>query len=191
MQDTFISKADLLYHLEKGDEDAFQEIYEHYWLKLYRMAVSKVKCQENAKELVQDVFMDLWNRRGEVHIDDLDRYLFRAVKYGALKLIRKEIVRRQYQESYIETASELSHTTENILAFDELSNAINNGIERLPEKVREIFRLNRIQHLSAREISELLKIPERTVEYHLALALRLMRGYLKDFLIFYLVLYSL
>lgn len=186
MQDT-ISDVDLVSRLETGDEHAFHEIYDRYWHRLYKTAVSKLGCQENAKELVQDVFLDLWDRRGAVHIEDLDRYLFRAVKYSALKVIRKEIIRRQYQESFFESASELSTDTENTLAFQELSYAIIKGIEQLPEKVGEVFRLNRIQHLSAREISELLKMPERTVEYHITQALRLMRGYLKDYMISLLI----
>src|SRR5215217_7454074 len=124
MQDTFSSDADLVSYLTTGDEHAFQEIYDRYWHKLYRLAMSKVGCQENAKEVVQDVFLDLWVRHKEVHIEHLDRYLFSAVKYGALKSIRKEIVRRQYQESFIDTVSELSADTENTLAFEELSRAI-------------------------------------------------------------------
>lgn len=183
MQSTFTSDADLLSLLETGDEHAFQEIYDRYWHRLYKMAAIKVGCQENAKEIVQDVFLNLWQRRNEVHIDELDRYLFTAVKYGALKSIRKEIVRRQYEESVIKTAPGLSQDTENTLAFAELSDAIAHAMTQLPEKIREIFRLNRMQHLSAREISERLNMPERTVEYHITQALQLMRSYLKDYMI--------
>jgi RNA polymerase sigma-70 factor (family 1) len=183
MQSTLISDAELISHLEAGDEHAFQEIYERYWHRLYKMAASKVDCQENAKEIVQDVFLNLWHRRKEVHIDELDRYLFTAVKYGALKSIRNEIVRRKYQETFIKTTSEFSPETENTLAFEELNNAISQGMTQLPDKVREIFRLNRMQHKSAREISEMLKIPERTVEHHITQALHLMRSHLKDYLI--------
>lgn len=183
MQSTFTNDADLLSLLQTGDEHAFQEIYNRYWHRLYKMAASKVGCQENAKEIVQDVFLVLWQRRGEVQIEELNRYLFTAVKYGALKSIRKEIVRRQYEESIIEKAPQLSEDTENTLAFEELTDAIAHAMDQLPEKIREIFRLNRMQHKSAREISGLLNIPERTVEYHITQALHLMRSYLKDYVI--------
>lgn len=183
MQSTFTSDTDLLSLLETGDERAFQEIYDRYWHRLYKMAASKVGCQENSKEIVQDVFLNLWQRRNEVHIDELDRYLFTAVKYGALKSIRKEIVRRQYEESVIKKAPQLNQDTENTLAFADLSDAITHAITQLPEKIREIFRLNRMQHLSAREISDRLNMPERTVEYHITQALQLMRSYLKDYMI--------
>jgi RNA polymerase sigma-70 factor (family 1) len=183
MNDKIVSDAALVHRLETGDEQSFQEIYERYWHKLYATAVSKTGCRENAQELVQDIFMDLWHRRGQVQIDDLERYLFKAVKYGSLKMIRKEIVRRQYQEAVFETGQEPYPDTDNAVAFRELSHAISAGIEQLPDKVREIFRLNRIQHISVPEISERLQMPERTVEYHLSKALNLMRIYLKDYMI--------
>ena len=189
MKDTIVNDAELVLLLETGDEHAFQEIYDRYWHKLYRMAVGKVGSQENAKELVQDVFLDLWFRRSEVHIDELDRYLFSAVKYSVLNFIRKEIVRKQYELSVFAKTPETDRNTEDTLAFHELQQAIMTGMEQLPAKVQQIFRLNRIEYRSASEISELLKMPERTVEYHIAQALRLMREYLKDYMVYLLVSY--
>ncbi len=189
MKDTIANDAELVLLLETGDERAFQEIYDRYWHKLYRMAAGKVGSQENAKELIQDVFLDLWFRRGEVHIDELDRYLFRAVKYNVLNFIRKEIVRKQYELSVFAKTPETDSNTEDMLAFQELQQAVLTGIEQLPPRVQHIFRLNRMEHRSVREISELLKMPERTVEYHITQALRLMRGYLKDYMVYLLVSY--
>jgi len=189
MKDTIVNDAELVLLLETGDEHAFQEIYDRYWHKLYRMAVGKVGSQENAKELVQDVFLDLWFRRGEVHIGELDRYLFSAVKYNVLNFIRKEIVRKQYELSVFAKTPDTDCNTEDALAFQELQQAIMTGIDQLPPKVGHIFRLNRIEHRSVGEISELLKMPERTVEYHITQALRLMRGYLKDYMVYLLISY--
>lgn len=189
MKDTIVNDAELVLLLETGDERAFREIYDRYWHKLYRMAVGKVGSQENAKELIQDIFLDLWFRRNEVHIDELDRYLSSAVKYRVLNFIKKEIVKKKYELSVFAKSPETNRSTEDTLAFRELQQAIMTGIEQLPPKVQHIFRLNRIEHRSAFEISELLKIPERTVEYNITQALRLMREYLKDYMVYLLFFY--
>ncbi|ODS86514.1 MAG: hypothetical protein ABS46_00830 [Cytophagaceae bacterium SCN 52-12] len=133
MKDTIVNDAELVLLLETGNEHAFQEIYDRYWHKLYRMAVGKVGSQENAKELVQDVFLDLWFRRGEVRIGELDRYLFSAVKYNVLNFIRKEIVRKQYELSVFAKTPDTDCNTEDTLAFQELQQAIMTGIEQLPD----------------------------------------------------------
>lgn len=189
MKDTIVNDAELVLLLETGDERAFREIYDRYWHKLYRMAVGKVGSQENAKELIQDIFLDLWFRRNEVHIDELDRYLSSAVKYRVLNFIKKEIVKKKYELSVFAKSPETNRSTEDTLAFRELQQAIMTGIEQLPPKVQHIFRLNRIEHRSAFEISELLKMPERTVEYNITQALRLMREYLKDYMVYLLFFY--
>ncbi|GAA4442281.1 sigma-70 family RNA polymerase sigma factor [Ravibacter arvi] len=189
MKDTIVNDAELVLLLETGDERAFREIYDRYWHKLYRMAVGKVGSQENAKELIQDIFLDLWFRRNEVHIDELDRYLSSAVKYRVLNFIKKEIVKKKYELSVFAKSPETNRSTEDTLAFRELQQAIMTGIEQLPPKVQHIFRLNRIEHRSAFEISELLKMPERTVEYNITQALRLMREYLKDYVVYLLFFY--
>lgn len=189
MKDTIVNDAELVLLLETGDERAFREIYDRYWHKLYRLAVGKVGSQENAKELIQDIFLDLWFRRNEVHIDELDRYLSSAVKYRVLNFIKKEIVKKKYELSVFAKSPETNRSTEDTLAFRELQQAIMTGIEQLPPKVQHIFRLNRIEHRSAFEISELLKMPERTVEYNITQALRLMREYLKDYVVYLLFFY--
>lgn len=188
MQDTIATDAVLIQLLETGDENAFQEIYKRYWYKLYTVARRKVEVQEDAEEIVQDIFVDLWERRIRLNINELDRYLFSAVKYKVLNYIKSRIVRQTYQRDTISLKVDADSNTEEALALQDLSQAITNGIENLPPKTQEIFRLNRLEGLSVREISDLLHIPERTVEYHITQSLRSMRVYLKDFVVLMLTL---
>lgn len=73
--------------------------------------------------------------------------------------------------------------TEEFLAFQDLKTAIDRAMTKLPEKTRKIFNLNRLEGLSVQEVSLVLSIPERTVAYHLAQALKVMRDCLRDFMI--------
>lgn len=187
MQDTIATDAVLIQLLETGDENAFQEIYKRYWYKLYAVARRKVEAQEDAEEIVQDIFVDLWERRIRLNINELDRYLFSAVKYKVLNYIKSRIVRQTYRDT-VSLKIDGDSNTEEELALQDLSQAITNGIENLPPKTQEIFRLNRLEGLSVREISDLLHIPERTVEYHVTQSLRSMRVYLKDFVVLMLTL---
>src|SRR5690606_2497725 len=137
--------------------------------------------QETAEEIVQDIFIDLWKRRENLLIERLDSYLYRAVKYRVIDVIRAGMVRKYHEESAgtIRYSDSLRLDEDEEFAYKELYEAILEGLTVLPEKTSEIFRLNRLEQLSASEISERLQIPVRTVEYHITQALRAMKAYLK------------
>ncbi len=185
MHGTLVTDAELLRHLAQGDEHAFQTLYERYWHKLYNYTVHKVEFQEMAEEIVQDIFIDLWKRRENIMVDRLEPYLFRAARNRIIDVIRASLIRKHHEESSVSIRFPDGERldTEEQLAYNELYSAIHDGLSLLPEKTGEIFRLNRLDQLSAREISALLDMPVRTVEYHITHALRTMKVYLQDFLI--------
>lgn len=180
----------LLQLLVQGDKVGFEKIYNRYHPKLYRIALSKVRTQENAMELVQDVFLDLWVRREEVEITDLERYLCSAIKYKVLDHFKKEFHRKRYMQLAQLSGLDQSSITEETLAFNELTRSILDCIDKLPEKTRKIFELSRIQHTSSDEISTMLNIPLRTVEYHITQGLKALRSSLKDYILLLLLAFS-
>ncbi|ACT93487.1 RNA polymerase sigma factor [Dyadobacter fermentans] len=183
MQEILTNDAELLQLLRLGDRAAFEEIYNRYRIRMYRAALSKVGTSENAMEIVQEIFLDLWLRRDQVVIEDLERYLFSATKYKVLDFYKKEFTRKQYAESVQVTGPGKSYDTDETIAYNELSRSIVACIEQLPEKTRVIFDLNRIQGKSADEISGVLGIPLRTVEYHITQSLKALRFSLRDYLL--------
>jgi RNA polymerase sigma-70 factor (family 1) len=187
MEGILTSEAELLQLLRQGDKAAFEEIYHQFHSRLYRTALSKVKSDENAMEIVQEIFLDLWLRREMVRIEDLERYLYTAVKYKVLDFYKKEVQRKLYAESVKLNSHDESSETEDALAYNELSLSITSCIEKLPEKTRVIFELNRIQGQSADEISREMDVPLRTVEYHITQGLKSLRANLKDYLILLLL----
>ena len=183
MEAANVTDAVLLERLGKGDQNAFQEIYQRYWYKLFQVARRKVLFDEDAEEIVQDIFVDLWERREQLLINDLSKFLFKAVKYQLLDYLKAQIVRQSYQNSNQLFNQDTDTQTEEQLALKDLNEAILTGIDHLPSKTQEIFRLNRLEGRSAKEIADILQIPERTIEYHITQALRTMRSYLKDFIV--------
>ncbi|KQS30621.1 RNA polymerase sigma factor [Dyadobacter sp. Leaf189] len=174
--------TELVELLAQGDKHAFEKIYNRYHARLYRVALSKVRTEENAMEMVQDVFLDLWLRRGQAEIGDLERYLHSAIKYKVLDFFKKEFQRKRYIQLMQLSSQDESFDTEETLAFNELTRSIRHCINNLPEKTRRIFELSRIHHSSPDEISSMLDIPLRTVEYHITQGLKALRSSLKDYI---------
>lgn len=179
LSDTMLVKL-----LRADDAAAFREIYNRYWLVLFNTAKRKLYAVEVAEEIIQDIFSDLWERRGTLEVDHLKSYLFGALKFQIFNYIRSQLVQREYERHNASTFTDLDCQTENLLAFEDLFKAIESAIEQLPEKTRSIFRMNRLENYSVKEISVMMKISERTIEYHLTQSLRKLRNSLKEFVTF-------
>ena len=173
--------------LRAGDEAAFAEIYRRYWRRLYLTARQKVSGTEVIEELLQELFVKLWERRESLLITHLEAYLFSALRYAIINHIKAKMVREQYLANIGSHQSQEEHSTEEQVALHELAQAINHYVEELPVKTKQIFLLSRMEYKTVKEIALLLQMPERTVEYHLAKAISALRLYLRDFLICCLV----
>jgi RNA polymerase sigma-70 factor (family 1) len=178
-----LSDADLLAALCADDEGSFAEIYQRYCYRLFEVAYRKLKSRELAEELVQDLFENLWNRRASHQIEQLGHYLFSALRYRIINHIKGQQVRTGYELYCRLAASEADTTTEEVLAHNELRAALLASVRKLPAKTREIFQLSRLEQYSVAEISGRVNLSEKTVEYHLTKSLKLLRSYLRDFLV--------
>ncbi|GAB3882922.1 RNA polymerase sigma factor [Spirosoma agri] len=173
----------LVIYLRNGDQRAFREIYQRYWKKLYSIARHKVQDLASVEELVQDIFLRLWERRESLRIDRLDAYLTTAVRYAIINHYKATLVQEKYAGHAFAAYTEASFITDEQLDLDELINAVEQHLNELPEKTRQIFRLNRLECQTVKEISSQLNVPERTVEYHISQAIKTLRHYLRDYLL--------
>jgi RNA polymerase sigma-70 factor (family 1) len=180
--------AELMAGIVNSDRNAFRELYDRYQEEMYRVALRKTHSEEVAEEIVQDVFVGLWEKRSKLVIEEVRYYLFRSVKNAVLDHVRAQLVRQNYAHEYVALHDPAANQTEDVLALYELMSAIYKGMDNLSEKTREIFRFNRLESLSIEEISQLLNMPRRTVEYHITVALRAMRISLRDYLPIWVVL---
>ncbi len=172
----------LLFELISSDsEKAFEEIYNRYWASLYSNAFKRIKDPEAAREIVQDVFTELWIHRHDrkVHTSP-GAYLHTAVRYRTLNQIQKEWVRSQYYAEVRLTPVAGQNSTEDAIFLKELSERLEKLISALPPQCRRIFELSRMEYKNNREIAAELNISEKTVENHLTKALRLLRQNLRN-----------
>jgi RNA polymerase sigma-70 factor (family 1) len=186
-----LSDADLLVALQADDAGSFAEIYARYCYPLFTLAYHKLKSRETAEELVQDLFENLWHRRAAHEIQQLKHYLFSALRYRIINYVKAQQVRTGYELYCRLGASEADTTTEEALASNELRAVLLDSLRKLPAKSREIFQLSRLEQYSVAEISGRVNLSEKTVEYHLTKSLKLLRGYLREFLILVVVIHWL
>ena len=178
-----IDTAILLRLLKADDETAFKELYVRKWKETYAHCLRKIHHRQAAEELVQNIWVALWNNRHSSTIDNLDGYLKAAVKYQVINYIKSTLLRTQKMTA----ASRLikgdvpGAEADTGVLVKELSAAIENAIQALPEKTGRVFRLSRIENHSVRDISREMNISEKAVEYHITKSLRLIRLRLKEY----------
>ena len=168
--------------MKKGKEYAFDFFFNYYYpgLCVYAQKMFTIPEQE-ARDLVQDVFVKFWNDREKSAIRfSIRSYLFASVKNRCFDLHRKKDRHVKLQEITNEMAvsDELFET----FVLSELEALFNKSLEKLPERCREVFEMSRLQGLKNREIAARLNISEKTVENQITNALHILKTELKDYL---------
>ena len=143
--------AKLLY---ANDDKAFREIYNRYWKKLYHSALLKTHTQEAAEELVQTIFISLWEKRLNAPVEHLESYLLRALKYKVINYIHNFLVKEKHLKAIRKSAVIEENNSDAQVVIHELSLAIHTAIEKLPVKTKAIFRLSREENRSVKEIAK-------------------------------------
>jgi RNA polymerase sigma-70 factor (ECF subfamily) len=168
----------LLQQLSQNDQAAFTTIYERYWKSLFREAMNVLRSQKEAEDCVQELFVSLWNRRQNLSIISLQAYLQTAIRYQCIDRIEKDMIRGGYLEDftiYLE-ANQIMPSIEEELYARELKASIDLVMDKMPDKMREVFRLSREEHLTHREIANRLQISEETVKKQIYLALKILKS---------------
>ncbi|MBC6605854.1 sigma-70 family RNA polymerase sigma factor [Hymenobacter sp. BT188] len=170
--------------LEADDTKAFTEIYERYWQRVYVLAQRKLGSAADAEEVVQDLFVALWQKRATTRIGKLNVYLFTAVKYKIIDCIRVRVGHDNYVAFATPRFATVDRTTEDTIGATDLSAALAASVGSLPINSQAVFRLSREEYQSVPEIALQLNLAPKTVEYHLTRSLRFLRNRLKEFLVF-------
>ncbi|OQP55760.1 hypothetical protein A4D02_04900 [Niastella koreensis] len=152
-------------------------LYRRYWESLFATAARALRSKTDAADLVQDIFLSIWNRRHDLRINgSLGAYLHTSVRYNVIKYIEKNITRRDYLVLLTEV---LVHSqppdAESQIQIKELQHTIQSAVEQMPKKMREVYQLSRKHHLSHKEIAERLDISDETVKKHIQHALQIIK----------------
>ncbi len=182
MADKNRSDKDLLVLLMKQeDTGAFCEIYERYWSSMYNGAFKRLKDKNQCQDIVQNVFMDLWNRRETLNIKNLSGFLHTAVKFQVFKLVS----RKQEQPAFFDLIQIISTSpfqADGKIIENELQELLEKFLLTLPESRRKIFVMHYLEDLSTRQIASQLNISQKTVQNQLNTAEKQLKQRLTQFL---------
>ncbi|MBS1531922.1 MAG: sigma-70 family RNA polymerase sigma factor [Bacteroidetes bacterium] len=163
--------------LTEGDEAAFSEIYERYWLKLYNESHKRLKDEALCADVIQDVFTDLWLNRECREIENIAAYLYTAVRYRIFALYKKDKHINAFIEP-IEFIAASASDPDSIFFEKEIRECIEIWLKLQPEKRKQVFAMKFGQDLSTREISEILHVSQKTVQNQFATSLKQLRVHL-------------
>lgn len=178
---TLSNEEEILQALRTGDANAFLEIYEEYWYKVFSIAYKRIGKKEIAEELTQDLFLKLWEKRETLRPQKIGNYLCTSIKNAVIDHINSGLVANKYIHFYKAFAQFSSSVTQNSVEFDDLSDAIERGLLQLPVKSQQVFKLSRIDHWTSEKIAQHLNLSEKTVGYHLTKSVKFMRSYLREY----------
>lgn len=174
MQYKHLSDDELLLQLSLDDKNAFDEIYRRYWSDLFNSAYNILRERESCMDIVQELFIWLWEHRNQLNVTSLKPYLLVAIKFKVANYIRSGKVRTSFFDK-LKQIEEPYELVEDSIEVKELMAIIDDFTNQLPERCREVFLLSRREHLSNKEIAERLGISVKTVENQMTIAIKKLR----------------
>lgn len=173
-----IDELSLIQRIKKGDEKAFEIIYKSYYASLCVYAKKFTLQTEASREIVQNIFYKLWEKKEEIEIQkSLKSYLFRAVHNNSLKYLNS----RKFDEDYRKFNEDMIMNKKEFIPDFDLKEKLNSSIDELPPQCKKIFIMSRLDNLKHLEIAQQLGISEKTVEVQIRRANIALRKHLRDF----------
>lgn len=187
-----ISDNILAARIRHDDKIAFKAIYDRYNKKIYFYSLKYLGNSSEAEELVQSVFINVWENRGSLDPDNsIKNYIYKSAVNYIYNYLKKKAIRARFIESQIGKGETLSNLTYEEVFFHDLEKSINSIVGSLPSQQQKIFELSRYEGLTNKEIAGKLDISVRTVENQMYRALKIIRDSLKNGIILLLMLISL
>ena len=190
-----LSSKEILQNVIAGDESSFERVYRYYYPRLNYFAQQYLQDAEISKNIVQDVFTELWDRRNNLQNDtNLNAWLFTVTKNKSLKIISR-LKSQQNYDTYIKgrqldvNYNALSDFDTSNFIFEELQSRVESALEKLSPACRKVFEMSRFEDKKNKEIAEELNLSIKTVEAQITKALRSLKTDLKDYLPLYYILF--
>ncbi|MBD1432060.1 RNA polymerase sigma-70 factor [Sphingobacterium sp. DN00404] len=171
-----------------SDYKAFSHLYDKYWDLLLSIARKKTGNIDVSMDIVQDLFVDLWQRRSSLpQIDDVRRYLISSLYFKVFMHFRHQGIQQRHVSSYItlgvdEQEEDFLQLLEGEIQHNHLINIITESVEDMPERMRQVFSLKYHRSLSNLEIAETMGISVQTVKNQLMRSLQHIRNYIPEHL---------
>jgi len=150
--------------LKEGSQMAFVELYTRYHDQLFYNCKRYLNDEAGAEDVVQDIFMQLWETRDSLNVtSSFSGYLYTSAKNRIFNMFRQLDIHSRFAQHILANKKDSSNETEDLIINNDYAKLLDELIEKLPPKQKEIFRLSRIEGLSHKEISELLQTPVENV----------------------------
>jgi RNA polymerase sigma-70 factor (ECF subfamily) len=176
------SDVELMREIKADNMFAFDILYKKYSKKVFNFGYSILKSTEESENLIQDVFLNLWEYRHKVENDSsIKSYVFTITYNSAISVLRKKVREEKYVE-YLKSIQELHEEPVNVeIEYNELSDKLDEIINKLPRRQKEVYQLHKIDGLTYKQIAERLNISGNTIENHMASALKTIRKNLGNY----------
>jgi RNA polymerase sigma-70 factor (family 1) len=183
MKDTILySDEELMQEIKADNMFAFDLLYKKYCKRVYKFGYSILKSPEESENLMQDVFLSLWENRQKVEKDSsVKSFVFTITYNTAISIIRKKARESRFIE-YLKSLQEITEEPVNVkLEYNELTTKLDEIINTLPQRQKEVYLLHRVEGLKYNEIAERLNISVKTIETHMSRALKTIREKLGNY----------
>jgi RNA polymerase sigma-70 factor (ECF subfamily) len=170
------SDEKLMQEIRADNMYAFDALYVKYCKRVYKFAYSILKTREETENLMQDVFLNLWENRHKVEKDSsVKSYIFTITYHSAISVIRKKARESEFV-LYLKSVQKIDEEpVDVVLEYTELKNKVDEIINALPKRQKEVYQLHKVEALKYNEIAERLHISVNTIENHMSRALKAIR----------------
>ncbi len=189
-KDKVYTDQELLAYMRNGNQLAFESIFNKYAEDLFIYAHKKLNNKEESQDIVQDIFIYLFKNKEQLQdIQNLASYLYKAVLNKIFDLYKHKYVVNEYANTHSDEFKGQNYYvgTDFLIREKELKMLIDSTIDKMPDRMREVFVLKKFEHLSTKQIAERLNLSELTVSTHLKKATRLLKSNIEEFLILFLL----
>jgi len=178
-----LSEKTLIQSLKKQNILAFNELYYRYCSELYATAYKRLRSKDIVQDIIQEIFISVWNNAENFDEElSLRPYLFKSLKYKVIDAIYKDKSNSHVSLTDLgEMALTIESWPDDPLVVKDLETFLNNEIDNLPLKMKEVFLMSRKQYLPNEKIAELLSISSQTVKNQISLALKRLKQSLDNY----------
>lgn len=184
-----LSDIELWRLVKQDDATAFEILYNRYWERSYKICYWHLLDQESAKDIVQELFVDLWVKREQINITEtLEGYIKVALRNRVFNYIRSQTIKKKHNHNAAEQAPEAGLEVQERYQEKELRQLYLKEINKLPEKMKDVYTLNKEGGFSISEVAQKLSLSEQTVKNQLSNALKRIRSGLEHYRIIMILL---
>lgn len=171
----------VLQNLANDDKKALEELFNYYYPRLYQFSRSFLKLEEGIDDILQDVFIKIWKHRANIRSSEtFNPFIFAITRNLLLNELRSRLSKQKIKDEIFQLSMPDEYHSFDKLEYGELKETIDQIVNDLPEKQKEVFLLSRYDGLTHKEISEKLNISTKTVEYHISQSISTIKSKLKQ-----------